>query len=187
MNKTLRKRFEKAGWKVGSADDFLGLSEVESADVQGLVRKWMTAGAPATRARRPKARTRPALRCPQYVQHAHVPQPPPSTRLVDRCRRDCLPSRRPPDGEEGAGYRGTHRPPAPWKGLGKLLEEERVLAGPLGGGRDWIRRDCTGLHILARIRTLGESRSRAEGGRFESGFPLRFTDRKLLGFERHET
>ncbi len=126
MNKARKKRFEKAGWKVGSADEFLGLSEVESAlvdtklalgdavrvlrgrrhlsqhalaelmgssqsrvaklensdpdasldlhlravfavnpsarrDVQGLVRKWMAAGAPPARNRRPKVRPRHAL------------------------------------------------------------------------------------------------------------------------------
>ncbi len=126
MNKARKKRFEKAGWRVGSADEFLGLSEVESAlvdtklalgdavrvlrgrrhlsqqalaelmgssqsrvaklensdpdasldlhlravfavnpsarkDFQGLVRKWMTAGAPSTRARRPTPRTRHAV------------------------------------------------------------------------------------------------------------------------------
>ena len=33
MNKAGGKRFEQAGWRVGSADDFLGLSEVESAIV----------------------------------------------------------------------------------------------------------------------------------------------------------
>jgi hypothetical protein len=40
------------------------------------------------------------------------------------------------------------------------------------------------LHILARGRTFGENRSQAEGRRFESGFPLQSTGRKLLGFLR---
>ncbi len=34
MNKTQPQRFEKAGWKVGSAADFLELSEVEAALVE---------------------------------------------------------------------------------------------------------------------------------------------------------
>lgn len=34
MNKSQREKFEKAGWKVGSASDFLGLNEVEAALVE---------------------------------------------------------------------------------------------------------------------------------------------------------
>jgi transcriptional regulator with XRE-family HTH domain len=34
MNAATRKRLELAGWRVGSADDFLGLSAVESALVE---------------------------------------------------------------------------------------------------------------------------------------------------------
>ena len=34
MNETKRKKLEAAGWRVGSVDDFLGLSEIESVIVE---------------------------------------------------------------------------------------------------------------------------------------------------------
>ena len=34
MRKTKRKRLERAGWRVGTAEDFLGLSKEEAAFVE---------------------------------------------------------------------------------------------------------------------------------------------------------
>lgn len=34
MNKAKRKMLEKKGWKVGTAEEFLGLSPVESRDIE---------------------------------------------------------------------------------------------------------------------------------------------------------
>ena len=59
MNKTQKARFAKAGWKLGTAADVLGMSDAEVALVEAKLRLGQQGpdGAPAEAPRRPPWRS----------------------------------------------------------------------------------------------------------------------------------